>query len=501
MTRVAPRVLVIGVALSLCLHALLLGSPGSPAFWTLLLTAATSVVLLYWLRASVSDAARTAAQIELQRRTEALQLQLSQFDETRTALLAEIEQRFAGLHEREQMLASRLARFQEFLEYPVDDLHASRATAELHQLSENDRKVRQLLETEAERVYEKIRQNGYTVNGKVDILSIRDESHQLFRKVAQVYKPEAENPLLETSFEQLARAASRVCLHVLVLLEQLPVNVQQYNISTLYGYFQKAITGYGMYQKAGPWVSYLSRGLYAGRIASASNPATIGAWWLATELGKRGASKLIENVVDRQAIAVLHQIIAVVGVEAASIYGTGFRQRDAAWILGTELVELIHSFPPSGESLRSGMKLITGLPLKNEYDRIYLYRCLADHRSAGRHISDSAMLTREQREDIARQLEQFFLHHIHGASAAAVHKWRDGAENRLDLKLSLQDVSASPSASVRLSSESAVASLSGFLVSFLTIPVAQKLEVLRTLKTFQFLDVPAQDAAAQRLLM
>ncbi len=195
----------------------------------------------------------------------------------------------------------------------------------------------------------------------------------------------------------------------------------------------------------------------------------------------------------------LHQLIAVIGVEAASIYGTGFRQRDPAWILGTELVELIHSFPPSGESLRSGMKRITGLPLKNEYDRIYLYRCLADHRSAGRHIADSAMLARDQREDIARQLEQFFVDHIHGASAATVQKWRDGAERRLDLKLSLQDVSSAPKASVRKSAESAVASLSGFLASFLSIPVGQKIDVLRSLKSFQFLDVPAQDLAAQRL--
>ncbi len=83
------------------------------------------------------------------------------------------------------------------------------------------------------------------MNGKVDVFAIRDEAHLLFKQVAQIYKPDAENPLLETSFEQLARAASRVCLHVLVLLEQLPVNVQQYNISTLYGYFQKAVTGYG----------------------------------------------------------------------------------------------------------------------------------------------------------------------------------------------------------------------------------------------------------------
>lgn len=499
MGRFIPVVLIAFVCLSLCIHGVVLASPSQVSFWTMLATAVACGTTLYWLRPRSLDEAAVAAKAELQTRTEQLQSRITTFEETRAALLTELDYRSSRLGEREHLLAARFARFQEFLEYPVDDVHESRSTAELHQLSENDRKVRKLLETEAERVYEKIRRNGYTVNGKVDVIAIRDEAHHLFKQVAHIYKPGAENPLLETSFEQLARAASRVCLHVLVLLEQLPVNVQHYNISTLYGYFQKAVTGYGVYQKATPWLSYLSRGLYAGRIAAASNPATIGAWWLATEVGKIGASKLIENVVDRQAVAVLHQVIAVIGVEAASIYGAGFRHRDPAWILGTELVELIHAFPPSGESLRNGMKLITGLPLRNEYDRIYLYRCLADHRSAGLHVADSAMLTREEREKIARQLEQFFAEHIHGASDATTLKWREAAEQRLDLRFNLQHTTARPKTSVRQCAESAVTALSAFLRNFVQNTSAAASDTLKATKSFQLLDVPQQEAAIRRL--
>ena len=499
MRRTIPVVLIAFVCLSLCIHAFVVSSPTNISFWTMLTTAAASGALVYWLRPRALDDAAVAAKADLQIRSERLQSQITTFEETRAALLTELDHRASRLGEREHILAARFARFQEFLEYPVDDLHESQSTAELHQLSDNDRKVRKLLETEAERVYEKIRRNGYTVNGKVDVFAIRDEAHLLFKQVAQIYKPGSENPLLETSFEQLARAASRVCLHVLVLLEQLPVNVQHYNISTLYGYFQKAVTGYGVYQKATPWLSYLSRGLYAGRIAAATNPATIGAWWLATEVGKIGASKLIENVVDRQAVAVLHQVIAVVGVEAASIYGAGFRHRDPAWILGTELVELIHSFPPSGESLRNGMKLITGLPLRNEYDRIYLYRCLANHRSAGLRVTDSAMLTREEREKIAKQLEQFFADHIHGASDSTTQKWRESAEQRLDLRFNVQHTSNRPKASVRHCADSAVASLSAFLKSFVQSSTITAVDTLRTTKSFQLLDVPQQQAMLSRL--
>ncbi len=149
MTRVVPRVLVVGVSLSLCVHAFLLASPASLAFWTLLLTAVAAASCLYFLRPAAADAATLAAQNDLEKRSEALQTQITQFEETRTALLAEFDQRSGRLNEREHLLAARFARFQEFLEYPIDDPHESRSTAELHQLSDNDRKVRQLLETEA----------------------------------------------------------------------------------------------------------------------------------------------------------------------------------------------------------------------------------------------------------------------------------------------------------------------------------------------------------------
>lgn len=176
----------------------------------------------------------------------------------------------------------------------------------------------------------------------------------------------------------------------------------------------------------------MSRGLYAGRLLSASNPAALGAWWLATELGKRGAEKVIENVVDRQAIATLHDLVTVIGVEVAGIYGTGFRQRDAGWIMGTELVELIHSFPMSGESLKHGLQQITTLPLRSEYDRIYLYRCLAEHRSAGLQLADPAMLTREEREGIGQ---------VSGDIFRQPHSWRQCFES--------EEMVRSPRAAIR----------------------------------------------------
>ena len=366
-----------------------------------------------------------------------LQQQREAFEQLRATTLAGFQELSVRLEHRERDLAQRLAQYQEILNYPSESDFAVTEASESIRLAENDQRVNRLLESEAERVYEKIRKNEYWVDGTLDVASIRQELHDLIHKVARIYSPSSEHPLLETSFEQLARAASRICLHCLVLLEQLPLGVQKYNFKSLYGYFQKATAGYGAYKKAAPWLTYLTRGIYAGRLASASNPLTLGAWWLATEVGKKGAAKFVENVVDKQAVAVLHDLVTVIGVEVACIYGPGFRQRDPAWALGTELVEMLSRFPTSRESLKNALMQVTTLPLRNEYDRIYLYRCLAAHQPSGMRLPDPAMLSRTHREQIAAALESFISKHVHGVTPEVQNQWRTDFEDRFDLKLKL----------------------------------------------------------------
>jgi len=361
----------------------------------------------------------------------------SQLEELRVEVLREFKERADRLSDRESRLTQRMAQFQEIFEYPLDDPNAEKSGAELQELTGNDRRVQEVLAEEAERVYRKIRSNGYLVNGELDLRMIREEIEALITRVARIYSPDSGNPLLETSFEQLARAASRIWLHALVLLEQLPLDVQKMNIADLYGYLQKATSAWDTYKAAAPWLKRASRGLYAGRMISATNPVALGAWWLAMEVGRRGASRLVESWVDRQAVAVLNDLVAVIGLEVASIYGTGFRQRDAAWIHGCEIVELLHRFPPSREGLQAGLNLITQLPLKNEYDRIYLYRCVATHQSTRHRIADSSILDREDREEIASSVEEFFRRYAHGVTEQQLIDWRTGLEERLDLKLQL----------------------------------------------------------------
>lgn len=386
-----------------------------------------------------------------------------QFDDWKQLQLAELERRDHELNDRQRDLIVRFARYQEFLEYPVEGDGTATEVPSPPRLSDHDRQVHAVLESEAERVYEKIRCNGYTKNGKVDLDTIREEVHSLVLRVAQIYSPNSANPLLETSFEQLARSASRVCLHALVLLERLPLDVKGYNINEMYGYLRKAIESYGTYQQVVPWLKHLSRGAYVGRMAAGTNPVSLGAWWLATEVGRRGAQKLVENVVDKQAVAVLHDIVTVIGVEVANVYGPGFRQRDSAWVYGAELTELLRRFPISRESLTAALKEITVLPLRSEYDRVYLYRCVADHRAAGFRIHDSTMLGRSERDGIAEKLERFFTTHIHGTTDSEVSGWQQDVESRLDLKLEFRD--SVPEKSTDAQVVSAVTSVHSFLTT------------------------------------
>ena len=360
-----------------------------------------------------------------------------EFEEWREQVCQSLEEQSLQLDQQRQRLSDQTLRYREFLEYPQEDSSDDSEELSETELSACDRQVNQLLEQEAARVYEKIRVDGYRFNGQLDAAMIRQEAFGVIQRVAQIYSPHSANPLLETSFDQLARASSRLCLQALVLVEQLPLNVQHYTIAELYDYVRKAVSAWGTWQTVSPWMTRLSRGMYAGRLAASSNPATLGAWWLASELGRRGTKKLVENYVDQRAVAFFNDAVRLIGNEVACVYGPGIRQRDAAWAYGAELTELHYRFPPSRDSLQASLREVTGLPLRSEYDRIYLYRCLAEHKPSGLRLTDPTVLTRNERESIAERLEGFFQNHTHGARDSDVDQWRHSVEEHLDLKLNL----------------------------------------------------------------
>ena len=408
-------------------------------------------------------------------------------------LKQEFIQREQQLQNRERSLTDRWLRYRELFENESASEHdvGVREFDFQHdpKISDKDRAVHQLLEEESRRIYENVRQNAYTVNDSFELKLLTQDVVEVLTRVAQVYSPETEQPLLETSISQLARAVSRMALHLLIVLEQLPVDVKDYNINSMHGWVRKAARSYGAYKTAAPWMSWLSRTAYVGRFVAGANPLTLGAWWAATEIGKRGAGLVVEKTIDRQAIALFHDLIRVVGFEFAGIYGGDFRHRDANWIYGTELTALVSRFPPSHKLLSTALSQVAELPLRNEYDRIYLYRLLAARKQAQPMLADSAMLDRSEREQLTRQIENVYRKFVHGQNETVVESWKEEFEARLDIRLRI--TSGEQSTSEREDTRLAVDSLISFALLNEEQQDTQLIQTLRSGKLWQRLNSDA----------
>jgi hypothetical protein len=390
----------------------------------------------------------------------------SQFEELRLSMQQELSQEAATLGKREQALADRLVTYHEWMEFPqpLNLAHPPPDDEALMELARKDRQMLDLLKAETKILYDNILQNKYAPEGKLSLTIIRDDVVNLVTRVARVYQPDVGQPLLEASLSRVFRAVSRASLQMLVVLDELPVDVKHASLSTIYGYIRSAVSTWRMYKSAEPYWPYVNTALYLGRFALGANPLTLGAWWFVGNLGTRGAQAVARHMIDRQALALLSGLVRVIGYEVAGIYGGSFRRRDANWIYAAELTELVSEFPLSRDSLAHALREIGALELRSEYDRVFLYRCLANLKSAGpERYSAAAVLTMEERRAVATRLERFLEAFVHGKSSERIGRWKTAAEQRLGIKLSI--ALKTSSATVHDQIVDAVRSLASFLVA------------------------------------
>ncbi len=434
-----------------------------------------------------------STELEVERLRQELSADDSRLEEERkmfSQLQQEIERQFdeqgRKLDKREAELASRLVAYHEWMEFPqpIDlnktDVLASPATAthpaglaplfpdlssaQISELTRKDREMMELLKEETKILYDNITSNKYVVEGEFSPAVLRDDAYALVGKVARIYQPGVEQPLLDSSMSLVIRAGSRACLHFLVLIDDLPLNVKDYSFNSLYSYVRSAVNAYRMYKTTEPYWPYMNAAYYLGRFALGANPLTMGAWWFLGTLSSRGAQAIATRVINRQALALLSDVVRVIGYEVASVYGGDFRHRDANWIYAAELTEMLHQFPLSRDSLSHALKEFGALQLRSEYDRIFLYRCIAEHISARpQNFQALACLSAAECRAIASRLEKFLHTYIHGKTTDRVQKWKSGVESRLGVKLL---VAIQPTAhSVQAQQEDAIRSLAGFLIS------------------------------------
>jgi hypothetical protein len=427
------------------------------------LLAVSALLLLRRERGQV-DQALEELRLKLRDQEAAVARRQEELAQIRAAMEKELLEEAARLDRREQALQSRLVTYHEWMEFPRPvDLSAPRSGASTAELVAKDKALLELLRQQTAQLYDNILQNKYAAGGKVLIGPIRDDLVALVTRVAQIYQPQVQQPLLEASLEDIFRAISRASLQLLAALDELPVDVQRASLSTLYAYVQTAVRTWRMYKSAEPYWPYVNTAYYLGRLALGASPVTMGTWWFLSHLGKRGAQALAQHLVNRQALALLSNLVRIVGYEAASVFGGDFRHRDANWIYGAELTELVQAFPLSRESLSHALHEIGSLQLRSEYDRMYLYRCLAVRQSAHpeRYVA-CELLSVEERRAVADRLERFLERFIHGKTPARLARWREGVEARLGVKLAAGEAAA---AEPRDQIADALRSLASFLVA------------------------------------
>lgn len=417
----------------------------------------------------------TTNEMELEERRRAMEEELTRVAEeeqrleaSRRTIQQELAQQASRLDQREHTLASRLTAYHEWLEFPSPVDLSSRlaepppSDSELAELVRKDRQLNELLQQETKLLFDHIFANRYAPDGAFQLSLVRDDLHALILKSARIYQPHVEQPLLETSLERVLRAASRASLQFLVVLDELPLSVKEYNLRSLYGYLRRAVQAYGAYKSVEPYWGYANTAYYLGRLALGVNPLSLGAWWFLGTLGREGAKVVATRVVNRQAMALLQNLVRVIGFEVASIYGGDFRHRDANWIYAAELTELLSEFPHSRDSIRHALKDLAALHLRSEYDRVFLTRLVANGASARpERYRAAALLTLDERRAIGQRLERFLESYVHGKTPDRVEKWQQEVESRLDVKLSI--AGARPALDRETQVHDAVRSLAGFL--------------------------------------
>ncbi|MCR9116532.1 MAG: hypothetical protein NXI22_06205 [bacterium] len=419
-----------------------------------------------------------------------LQEQESQLKATRKGVENELQQIADRVQRREQALADRLTTYHEWMEFPqpldLTDERAIMSDPDLRALAEKDRQLHALLAEESKQVFEDISSNKYSVDGVVSVELIREDVLDLIVRVARIYQPDADNPLLETSIANVFRAVSRACLQFLVVLEELPVDVKELSLQSMYRWVRRAVQAYGLYRSTEPWWPYVSTAWYLGRFALGANPISLGAWWVVGSLSQRGAKVVAKRIVDRQALDLLNNLIRVIGYEVASVYSIDFRYRDANWIYATELTDLVSRFPVSRESLSHSLKEIGALQLRSEFGRIYLYRCLAEHRSANpEKYRAYAFLHPEEKAAVAARLEKFLHAFVAGNENRHVAKWREEIEARLGVRL--KEAKAGRN-TIAEEAEDAARSLASYLIAVKECEPAVMAEYLAPLSVMSLLD-------------
>ncbi|MBF0224240.1 MAG: hypothetical protein HQK76_02180 [Desulfobacterales bacterium] len=427
-------------------------------------------------RLNAEELGLKAERMKLEASKQALIEQEKEFETIKKEIEDDLKKRSLQIQKKQTELTQQLSTYHEWMEFPKDSEIIDEHIEENPELIAKDQKVQELIEKRTELLFDKIKTNKYIEDDKFQRGMLWKDILAIIIDIAKIYQPESKNPLLETSVEKLLRAINRISLQLLVVLEELPLNLKDYNLINLYENLSMGIKAYGAYKAAEPYLPIIKPIYYLGRFTLGTNPITLGATWALSELIKSGTKKIASNLANRYALNLLYELVFIIGNESAGIFGGAYKHREPQLIYGAELVELLSRFKISEDRLLKGLNEVGILHLRNEYDRIFLYRCLAAHKSPKPdRFKPRSFLPTKQRQTIASRIENFAKNLIE-EDTNSLFKWKQETEERLGVKIHLSDVRNDTPSDV-IASE-CIKSLSSFLVGIKNKKAHELLELL-----------------------
>ncbi|HUF73288.1 MAG TPA: hypothetical protein VMR74_10360 [Gammaproteobacteria bacterium] len=355
--------------------------------------------------------------------------------EWRNRALIDREQR---LELRELQLARQTRALQRVNEDYLDVLDSEPTAEELGALVETDRRVIALIESESQRAFDRVLANRYAAPEGVNTALILADVRSFVEQVARLYRPDTEHPLLETEIELIAKSLSSAALHVLVVVDALPINLKSYNAARMYRLIRRGASYYGTYKSFRPYIEHGLNVLQMARLAFGVNPAAVAAAWAAGKLTSYGAKAIGERLLQRQALGLLTDFVRVIGFEAAMVYGGGFRHRDANWLLGAALVNLEVSRGADLAGRDAALVKLCNLALRHEFDRVRLLHHLAKHKSIDiARARPRIIMTGNERDEAAAVLTAHCRATGVDLTDEKIARWRESLESILDVMLDL----------------------------------------------------------------
>lgn len=301
-----------------------------------------------------------------------------------------------------------------------------------------DDRVADLLDNEADLMLQRFSTGVYWIDGKFEGRQLLLDLASFTESIARVYQPRSNLPLLELNLESLFKAVNRASLQIILLIEELPVvEVKNLNLRKTADNIRKASKVYKKYEDIAPYIKPVRYLWHGSKMLMMSNPLLAAGWIAGSELLWKGGVQVGKKAVDAYLLSLVRQTLGIIAWETAGIYDSTHRYRSPDWVYGVELAHLLSRFDATQEVLREAFRELGRLPLRSTYDRIFLYRCIAQNASPKPEVfAQPELLPEEARLEMRKQLVKFYEKNI-GANADAVNeetvKWRTELESRLGL--------------------------------------------------------------------